>query len=245
MNDERFFVISAIIMAALLAAGFSVHLAFGRSSFNAPLRVHLHAVIFFGWTMLYLLQNVLVGTGYRHIHRRLGWLAVAWVPAMIVMGVWVTVALVRAGHAPFFFQPAYFLVMDPVTLVTFAGLVAASITMRRKTQWHRRLIFCGMAILLGPGVGRLLPLPLMIPHAGWAVFAVVILFPLVGMVRDLRARGKIHPAWWWGAGTIVTMQIAIDLITFSPLGMAIYGLATQGSPGAAIAPLSFPPFPRA
>ena len=30
--------------------------------------------------------------------------------------------------------------------------------MRRRTDWHRRLMFCGMAILTGPGLGRLLPM---------------------------------------------------------------------------------------
>jgi hypothetical protein len=244
-GDERFFLISAIVMTAVLVAGFSTSIAFGRSSFGAPLRVHLHALIFFGWVMLYLAQNVFVGTGYRHIHKRLGWLAVAWVPAMLVMGTWVTVALIRAGHAPFFFQPLYFLVMDPLTLVTFAGLTAAAIVLRKRTQWHRRLMFCGMAILLGPGFGRLLPMPLFIPHAGWGVFVAIILFPLAGMIRDLRATSRVHPAWWWGAGTIVAMQVLIDIISFSPLGLALYTWATAGSPGAGISPLAFPPFPGA
>lgn len=244
-SDERFFVISAIIMTLVLVGGFSTQLAMGRSSFGAPLRVHLHAVTFFSWTMLYLAQNLLVGRGYRGIHKRLGWLAAALIPMMIVMGTWVTVALIRVGHAPFFFQPLYFLVMDPVTVLVFAGLAATAIAMRGRTQWHRRLMFCGMAILLGPGFGRLLPMPLMIPYAGWGVFAAIILFPLAGMIRDLRATGKVHPAWWWGTGAIVAMQVSIDLITFSPLGLAIYDGVTTGSPGAAVAPLAFPPFPGA
>jgi hypothetical protein len=230
-------------MTAVLVAGFSTSIAFGRSSFDAPLRVHLHAVVFFGWVMLYLAQNVFVGTGYRQIHKRLGWLAVAWVPAMLAMGTWVTVAMARAGAVPFFFQPLYFLILDPLTVLVFAGLTAAAIVMRRKTQWHRRLMFCGMTILLGPGFGRLLPMPLLIPYAGWAVFAAIIPFPLAGMIRDLRVAGRVHPAWWWGAGTIVALQFSIELISFSPLGLAIYGWVTAGSPGASIAPLAFPPFP--
>jgi hypothetical protein len=242
-SDERFFLISAIVMTAVLVAGFSTSIAFGRSSFGAPLRVHIHALVFFGWTMLYLAQNVLVGTGYRHIHKRLGWLAVAWVPAMIVMGTWVTVALTRGGGVPFFFQPLYFLIMDPLSVLVFGGLTMAAIVMRHRTQWHRRLIFCGMTILMGPGLGRLLPMPLLIPYAGWAVFAAILPFPLAGMIRDLRVAGRVHPAWWWGTGTIIALQLSIELISFSPLGLAIYGWVTAGSPGASIAPLAFPPFP--
>ena len=242
-SDERYFAISAIIMTLVLVAGFSTSIAFGRSSFGAPVRVHLHALVFFGWTILYLAQNLLIGRSYREIHKKLGWLAVGWMPAMVVMGTWVTVAMVRLGHAPFFFQPLYFLVMDPLSVISFAGLMTAALVMRKRTQWHRRLAFSGMTILLGPGVGRLIPMPLTIPYAGWAVYVTVMLFPLAGVIRDLRANGRVHPAWWWGIGTITAMQVAIDLITFSPIGLMLYGWVTAGSPGAAIAPLAFPPFP--
>lgn len=240
---ESFWPISAALMMVLLIAGFSVQVAMGRSTFAAPLYVHAHALLFFGWAVLYLAQNLLVGTGNIALHKRLGWLSVLWIPAMLALGLIVTVAMVRRGGVPFFFQPLYFLVMDPLTLLVFAGLAATAIRLRRRTQWHRRLMFCGMAILMGPGIGRLIPMPLLIPYAGWAVFAVVILFPIAGIARDLRREGRVHPAWWWGLGTIVVMQFGIDLLTFSPLGQSLYALATQGSPGATIAPLAFPPFP--
>lgn len=239
-RDARFFLISAVLMALVLVVGFSFHLAMGRSTFASPLTVHVHALLFFGYTALYVLQNALAATGSINIHRRLGWLAAIWVPAMVVMGVYVTVAMVRRGAAPFFFQPLYFLVMNPLSILTFAGLTTAAIWLRRQTQWHRRLIFCGMAVLTGPGFGRLLPLPLFIPWAGWAVFAAVMLFPLAGIVRDYRAKNKVHPAWWWGIGAIVAAQIAMDIITNSQLGLTAYQAITAGAPGATVAPLAYP-----
>lgn len=242
-RGERFFLISAALMALVLVCGFSLNLAMGRSTFAAPLPVHLHAFIFFGWTSFFVLQSALATVGPVTLHRRLGWLATAWVPAMVLMGTFVTVAMVRRGAVPFFFQPLYFLIMDPLSVLTFAGLVGTAIRLRRQTQWHRRLMLCGMAVLTAPGFGRLLPMPLLIPYAGWAVFAAVMLFPLAGVIRDYRLTGKVHPAWWWGIGTIFAVQVAMDLISFSPLGLAIYGFVTQGSPGAAVPPLAFPPFP--
>lgn len=242
-RGEPFFFISALVMAAVIVAGFSMQVATGRSTFASPLRVHAHAVIFFGWVVLYVTQNALAATGSIALHRRLGWLAVAWIPAMVAMGTIVTVMMVREGHVPFFFQPLYFLVMDPTTLITFAGLATAAIVQRRKTAWHRRLMFSGMAILTGPAIGRLIPMPFLIPYAEEVVWACVLLFPLAGILRDLRASGRVHPAWWWGVGTMTAMQIAINAIAFSPIGMALYRLATAGSPGATIAPLAFPPFP--
>jgi hypothetical protein len=242
-RDARFFFISAVVMTLVLVAGFSVHLALGRSSFDAPLALHVHALLFFGWTAYYLAQNTLVATGLVATHRRLGWLAAAWVPAMVIMGTYVTVELVQRGSVPFFFEPLYFLVMNPLTIVTFAGLTAAAVVLRRRTQWHRRLMLCGMALLTGPGFGRLLPLPFLIPYAGWAVFAAVMLFPLAGVIRDLRRGGTVHPAWGWGMGAIIAMQLAIEVGSSSALGVALYDRVTAGTAGAAIDPQAYPPMP--
>ena len=243
VGDERFFLRSAIVMALVIAAGFSFQLAMGRSTFASPVRVHVHAVLFMGWVAIYLTQNLLVGAGRVDLHRKLGWLAAAWMVAMVVSGIVVTLAMVRAGTVPFFFQPLHFLVFDPVAVLAFAGLTGAAIALRRRTEWHRRLHFCGMTILLAPAFGRLLPLPLLQPWSWEATVAVTLLFPLAGIWADIRRGGRIHPAWGWGVGAILASVALTQAVTYSPLGLAIYDKVTRGHPGAAVAPLEFPPPP--
>lgn len=237
-RDERFFFISAIVMAAVLVAGFSIHLALGRSTFAVPLRFHLHGLLFFGWTTLYLVQNSLVATGSLALHKRLGWLATAWIPLMAFSGIFITVANIREGRVPGFFEPALFLPMNTLGALCFAGLGAASIVMRRRTQWHRRLMFCAMATLLAPGFGRLLPMPFMIPWADWATAGASMLFPLAGIVRDLRKERRVHPAWWWGLGAMLGTQLLVRGIAHGELGLSLYQLATSNAP-AALPPLLF------
>jgi hypothetical protein len=238
--DNRFFLISAFLMAAVVVAGFSLNLAMGRSSFAAPPLVHAHAVVFMGWVGIYVLQNVFAATGNRTLHRRLGWLAAGWMVAMLVLGFMVTIAMVRAARVPFFFTPQQFLVFDPLTLIAFTGLSGSAIALRRRTDWHRRLHFCGMALLLGPGFGRLLPMPLLPPWAFEATFAATMLFPIAGVIADLRRTGRVHPAWIWGIGVSLMTLLLIELITFSAAGDAIYAAVTAGSPGANVPGLAFP-----
>ncbi|MCK7494285.1 MAG: hypothetical protein MZW92_26105 [Comamonadaceae bacterium] len=152
-------------MAILVVAGLSFQLAMGRSTFASPIRVHAHAVLFMGWVAIFLTQNFLVSSGRIDLHRRLGRLAVAWMVAMVISGFVVTIAMVRNGLVPFFFRPLQFLIFDPVTVLAFGGLTIAAVMLRRQTDWHRRLHFCGMALLLAPAFGRLLPLPLLQPWA--------------------------------------------------------------------------------
>lgn len=244
-DDDRFFLISSFAMAATIVAGFSLQLAMGRSSFTlSPLLVHAHAVVFMGWVALYLSQNVFAASGSMALHRRLGWIGAVWVVAMVVLGCLVTVAMVRAGRVPFFFTPVKFLLFDPISVFSFAGLTAAAIVLRRQTDWHRRLHYCGMSILLGPAFGRMLPMPFLIPYAYEVTFLAVMIFPVIGVVADVRRTGSVHPAWYWGIGTIVFVTLGlVELLTYSPLGTAIYAAVTAGSPGAAIAPLAYPPFP--
>ncbi|NML06343.1 hypothetical protein [Sphingomonas sp. G-3-2-10] len=242
-RDQRFFLRVAVAMAIVMVAGFSLQAAMGRSSFGAPLHIHVHAVFFFGWVLIYLLQNILVSRDNLALHRRLGWIAVGWAVAMVPIGIYTTVVMVQRGAAPFFFLPAYFLVMNALMVLTFAGFVAAAVINRRRTAWHRRLIYCGMAVLTAPAFGRLLPAPLMIPNVGWGVFAAIMIWPVVGILADLMRAGRVHPAWWWGVAAMIAMQLAIETIGNGGAGIALYEAITDGTPGATVAPLAYPPFP--
>lgn len=243
VGDETFFVRGAIAMALLVVVGFSTQLAMGRSSFASPPLVHAHAIVFMGWITLYVTQNVLVSRGRIDVHRKLGWIGAGWIVAMVILAFAVTIAMVRRGQVPFFFIPLQFLVFDPMTVLTFAGLTVAAIVMRRRTEWHRRLHFCGTAMLMGPAFGRLLPLPLLTPYAFEATFAALMLFPLAGVIADLRRSGRMHPAWRYGIAAMIGSTLLTEALTYSPVGQAIYRGVTAGSPGAEVAPLAFPPPP--
>src|SRR5436190_7168137 len=220
--DDRFFVRGAVVMALVVVAGFSFQHAMGRSTFMSPPLVHAHAIIFMGWVAIYLTQNLLIGSGRVDIHRKLGWIALGWLFPMVLLGCLVTLAMLRRGQVPFFFRPLQFLVFDPMTLFTFAGLTLAAVAMRRQTGWHRRLHFCGMSLLLGPAFGRLLPMPLLQPWAWEAAFAVTILFPMAGVWADIRRSGRAHPAWLYGIAAMIASFVLIESITYSAVGTAIY-----------------------
>lgn len=233
-REHRFFFIMACVMAFILVAGFSTSAALGRSSFAAPLIVHIHAFVFFGWVALYLMQTGLVATGSVALHRRLGWVALLWVPAMVVLGFAITLHSLRTTGGPFFFGKSEFLFGNPIGILFFAGLVVAAILLRRRTDWHRRLMFCAMASITGPGFGRLLPVPFMIP---WAWLVAGVLFPLIlvaiAMIADQRRLARVHPAYLWGVAALVGSQAIAEAVAHSPVGYAITDAVVAGTPGAA------------
>lgn len=241
---DRIFIRNLItVMAVVLVSGFVVQLATGRSSFNAPLIVHAHAVVFMGWVGITLAQTWLAASGNIALHRNLAKLALVWVIGLLIFGTWVTTATVQTGRTPFFFQPQHFLVANPMTLVGFVALLGAAIHMRGKSDWHARLQVGAFLMLMGPGFGRLLPMPLLPPYAFEIAGLVALVFPLAGIIYDWRTHGRPHPAWFWGIGVLLAVMILARIAGFSPIGEGIYDAVVAGTPLAGTSGLDFPPPP--
>lgn len=242
-GNDSFYFRSAAAMSVIIVLGFAMQWAMGRSTFAVRPLVHVHALVFMGWVAIFVTQSWLGSRGGAKLHRQLGQVAALWVLMMVVFGFWITIDVVQRGTAPFFFQPQHFLIANPANIICFALLVAAALALRHSRDWHMRLQLCAMAAILGPAFGRLLPMPLMTPHA-WNIAALCgLVFPLIGAFRDWRRDGHVHPAWWLGAMGIVAPVLIAHLVAFSLIGEAIYAWVTAGHPGASLSGLAFGPPP--
>jgi len=215
-RERFFFFVMALVIAATTISGFVLQLAMGRSTFASPWWVHVHGVTFMGWLGIYLTQNYLIWRGETALHRKLGPIAAAYVCWMVVVGISVNTLTAINHRVPPFFEPNVFLVMDWLTVLTFAGLTLAGVAMRGRTDWHRRLMLCGAIQVMTPGVGRLLPLPFMGTWIIWSIWAVMLVYISVAVAYDLRTRGKIHPAYFWGFGAITLAVALMRPIAFTP-----------------------------
>lgn len=242
-NDLGFFRTLATVMAIVQVAGFVVQLAIGRSSFGAPLIVHLHAIAFMGWVAIFLAQSWLAASGAMARHRLLGRIALFWACGLLVLGVLVTVATIRTGRTPFFFQPQHFLLANSLTLFGALGLLAAAVVLRKRQDWHARLQIGSFVMLMGPSFGRLLPMPLIMPYA----FEIAALAPLVFVAfaasRDRHVHKRIHPAWTLTTAVLAGSLLLARLLTHSPVGAALYAAAVAGTGAAGSDGMAFPPPP--
>ncbi len=233
VEGTRFFAIMSFVMAGVIVAGFSLNLAMGRSSFALPAAFHVHGMIFMGWLGLYLAQVVTIAGGNVALHRSLGKVAYLWIPAMIAAGTMITLVSVRGSGAPFFFAQNEFLISNLAGLLVFGGLASWALRVPRYSGWHRRLMLVAMSVLTGPGLGRLLPMPLLIPYAWPIAVSASFVFGGIAMLVDWRANGRVHPAYWWGMGINAGVFLASMALAYSPLGYAITEAVVAGSPGAA------------
>jgi uncharacterized membrane protein YozB (DUF420 family) len=212
----------SLAMAAVIIAGFSrtVPDDFTAGS-KFPLLLAIHGAVFTLWIVLFVAQPAIVARGSLKLHRRIGWIGAILAFAMLVMGLAATLYAIRFNAVPSFFPPPLFLVMNTIGIVVFGGLVAAGVMLRKKAEWHKRLMLCATISILGPGLGRLLPMDSFGRAAPIVMFAAILAFGLAGPIYDLIIRRRVHPAYIWGVSTIVVSMVATGPIAFTAAASAL------------------------
>jgi hypothetical protein len=136
------------------------------------------------------------------------------------MGVAATVFAIASHNVPSFFPKGIFLALSLLGILVFGVLVAAAVRLRRRADWHKRLMLCATASILAPGLARFLPMDAFGALAPLVLFAVNDAFLLAGPAADLAVQRNVHPAYRWGVALVVLYQALIGPLGFSPLAAA-------------------------
>ena len=228
----RFYLWVAVAMAATAFIGFAptfwVPMAQGVPERIAVLAIH--GALFFGWTLFLIYQAWLVESGSVARHRDVGMIGVSLATAMTIFGVRAAInAAKRATALHFGAGGESFMVVPLAALLSFAVLVIAAILNIRRSEWHKRLMLSATAVLLDAAIARPFIVYLVMggrppPFGGTVGLAgfnmppppvigvlppalIALLFIVAGMVRDKRALGKVHPAYWWAGGFALAVQL--------------------------------------
>lgn len=207
-RDRKFYVGMAIAMLFTALVGFSPTYFVGLISGHARTitgrvpnaTVHLHALLFMSWLVLFIVQTSLVATHRVKVHRKLGYFGVALAAAMIVVGGRTAVEAARLGAVPPGANPWNFIAIPFGDITTFAIFFLAAVLWRNDKDKHKRLMVLATACLMSaalvrwPGVLRVGPL---------VSYGLTLLFPIAGAVYDRWSRGRVHPVYWWGLALIV------------------------------------------
>ena len=225
-RERAFFLYIALALAATCVAGFVRNFVLGRSSLDSPWWVHMHGISMMGWIVLFVTQNGLVASDNLAVHRRLGIVAAGWSLWVLLMG-GLVLAMNTATHRTLpAFTPEYIIAIDGLATLAFLSLTWAGIALRRRSDWHKRLMLGGTICIIAPGLGRLVPDSLVNTHITYALFPLHLLFFAAAMLYDLRTRGRVHPAYAWGIGALVAMTVLPNMIvTASPLVALVHSLS--------------------
>ncbi len=214
-RERAFFLFSAVVIAATVLAGFGGFAVLGLSSFGAPWWVHVHAISFMAWIALFLSQSYLAFRGNTARHRQLGLIGAGLALWMVLVGLVLTPVTVGNGRMPPFFAPGFFLALDWVNIACFGALAFAALRLRKRTDWHRRLMLCATICVIAPAWGRLLIL--VDAMTIWTNVGMLLVYVVLAMLADWFIRGRVHPAYLWGFAAIFTMAPVINALgSFEP-----------------------------
>ena len=214
--DRWFYFGMAWLVPAVVSYGFGRGLSERLLHRAEPLPwiLHVHALVFSGWVLLFLLQSGLVRRHALRLHRRLGLFGAGLGAVLPVLGV-ATALVMRQWHARQGAVHDAFLAISFNDMLTFAVAFGLAVHWRRKPDFHRRLMLIATCALTVAAFARF-PRALVPPH-GW--YAGVDVLIGLGLLRDLIVDGRLHRAYAIGLPCVMAGQaLALYLAFAAPAG---------------------------
>jgi hypothetical protein len=162
--------------------------------------VHVHAILFTAWVLLFMVQTALIASRRVAVHRRLGVAGAALAAAMVVAGTSLAIATAAQGRAPGGADPLAFLVVPSSDMVLFATFVIAALLRRRDKEAHKRLMLLAYVSIIVAAVGRL---PGVLALGPPAFFGLSFLFVVAAGIYDFLTRRRVHRVYLWGGALIL------------------------------------------
>jgi hypothetical protein len=208
----RFHAIAVAALAAAVFAGFAKTFYFRIFLDSPPLAraAQLHGIIATVWIALHYTQARLVAAHRVDLHRRLGIFGAFVAALLAVQAMSMAIGNAAAGHGPAGRDPLQFLSVPIGTTTMFTLFVGSAIALRRKREWHKRLMLLATMTLLVPAMGRLdaqIMQPLGLPRLLLAP-AITFAFIAWAWVNDWRRLGRVHPAYIVG-GLVLLVSIPL------------------------------------
>jgi hypothetical protein len=194
-----------------------------------PAVMHMHALLMGSWLLLLFAQTLLMATGRRPLHRKIGSVALLLVPLILVTMVclvrigFMDVAIAEAAEGA---EPAEVsnlrllvssLLPEQVRAALFFGVFTAwGLWVRnRDSQGHKRLMVLATLMLLPAAIDRIEWLPSTLPARPDSSSLYMLLWLSPVLVYDLLRHGRLHRVYVIGLLLNLPLVIASHFLAGS------------------------------
>jgi hypothetical protein len=194
----------SLLIAVVVVYGFSHTI--GHNLLHAspipPFILTIHAIVFPGWVLFFILQSSLVRSRNVRLHRTLGWFGLALGIVIIVIGYLTATGMDRFHlQGPTDTDTPAFLIIQLMDLTCFAVPFALAIYWRRRPEFHRRLMLIASSGLTDAAWARFPLIPLAYSPAGVDVLL------LLGILRDLIVDRRVHKVYLYAFPLLIVLQV--------------------------------------
>jgi hypothetical protein len=187
------------------------HFAQGQPAY--PPIVHIHALIFIGWLLLFTLQLFLIRRKHFQLHRRIGTAMIGLAIVMVLIGPATAILVDRIRiQTPGGGDPTFIFIQFS-DILAFACLAGAGIALRHRASAHKRLMLLSLLYLADVGYARLFDGPILTGKLGpyWSDYAWSYVISNVGLLAlgayDLATRRRLHPAYATALAVIAMIEL--------------------------------------
>ena len=199
-----FYTCMSMVMAALAVWGFSrtVDARLLHANPPRPLLLWFHGTVFSAWIVLFIAQSALVRVRKISVHRILGWFGAALAATMVVSGFIVSVVMLRFDMAVLHLKNvASFLSILWCDMIIFGVCMALAIYLRKRPEYHRRLVFMASCQLLQAAFVRF-------HYIGYhdLFYPALDVRVVAGMLRDQVVDGRVHRVYLYAFPAMLVLQ---------------------------------------
>ncbi|MHB0771426.1 hypothetical protein [Bradyrhizobium sp. 5.13L] len=208
----------ALACAATAFLGFAptYWVPLAQRTLSASPVIHFHGLLFFTWSLYFVLQTWLAASGRVVNHRSLGIAGVSLATAMTIFGFLASVHVMQ--HAAALGQKDAgigFSIVPMSGIAFFAVVFVLAIMNTRRPEIHRRLMLLAAVSILDAAIARWFmtflapsgpPGPPPVP-ATIAPAVVASLLLVIAMVRDWRTEGRVHPVYLYGTLALLAVKV--------------------------------------
>jgi len=226
-SQDLFYFHMAIVCAVVAFLGFAptYWLPMLEGAQKAVPLIHVHAVIFFSWTIFLVVQTWLAATRRIARHRAMGLVAISLATAMTFIGIATSIDRMYAADEIGQKEAGLAFSIVPLGSIAFFAIVfAAAVANARRTDWHKRLMLVASIAILDAPIARWF-IVLLAPDApqgpppvavdvGPALVALLLM--AIPMASDWRHRGSVHRAYWLGAAAYLAWKVGQVPLSATP-----------------------------
>ena len=208
----------ALACAAVAFLGFAptYWLPLAHRTFSGSPVIHLHGLLFFTWSLYFVIQTWLAASGRIANHRSIGLIGVSIATAMTMMGFLASVHVMTQSAAIGQADAGIAFSIVPLSgIAFFAAVFALAIANIRRPEVHKRLMLLAGISILDAAVARWFltflappgpPGPPPVPVTIAPAFVAYLLL-VIAMVQDRRTTGRVHPVYICGGIALLVVKV--------------------------------------
>jgi hypothetical protein len=229
-----FYVYMAAACAAIAILGFAptYWLPFAGGNLKASPIIHIHATVFFVWSLFFVFQTWLAASGRIAQHRSVGFIGVSLATLMTIFGALAAINSLKLAASLGLADAGKSFIIIPLASITFFAIVVAlAIANVRQPETHKRLMLLAavsildapiarwfMTFLAPPGPPGPPPVIVDIPPA---ILASMLL--AVAIVFDWRTRGRPHAVYIVGGTALLAIKVLQIPLSATTAWLALAG----------------------